>query len=206
MRLFVTVVLLGVVAPVALAQESSYATAAARAFAQGKPLIVFLGVKARPIEGAVVVNAQALVGYDNNAIVVSRPGANWLEWTATLPVDATDADLVNAAGTNAGAVDALSEVNAVRAVRGLPPYVRDDSLTQGAMSAARFRAERRITGHTANDFAHLPAGAFAPSAGCAAWEPGMGWGSCCTYENWTYAGAAYAVGDDGRRYMHLFVR
>jgi hypothetical protein len=30
--------------------------------------------------------------------------------------------------------------------------------------------------------------------------------SCCVYENYTYAGAAWVSGRDGRRYMHLFVR
>ncbi len=63
-----------------------------------------------------------------------------------------------------------------------------------------------MAGHTANDFAAVPAGTSATSAGCAAWDPGMGWGSCCTYDRYTYAGAAYALGGDGKRYMHLFVR
>lgn len=101
--------------------------------------------------------------------------------------------------------DALDEVNAVRAARGLRPYIKDDGLTAGAHNAARFRAERFIAGHTSNDFAALPAGVNATAAGCAAWG-GNEWGSCCTYENWTYAGAAWVRGSDGRRYMHLFVR
>ncbi len=33
-----------------------------------------------------------------------------------------------------------------------------------------------------------------------------GFGACCSYENWNYAGAAAVIGRDGRRYMHLFVR
>jgi len=102
--------------------------------------------------------------------------------------------------------DALDEVNQTRAMRGLRPYVRDDNLTAGAKNVADYRAQRMITGHTANDFAGLPPGVMANASGCAAWAQGSGWGSCCTYENWTYAGAAYSIGPDGRRYMHLFVR
>jgi hypothetical protein len=102
--------------------------------------------------------------------------------------------------------EALAEVNAARAKRGLRPFIKDDRLTLGAINVADFRAERLIAGHTGNDFAGLPDDAVATAAGCAAWEPSWGWGSCCTYENYTYAGAAWAMGRDGRRYMHLFVR
>ncbi len=105
-----------------------------------------------------------------------------------------------------GATEALDEVNAARAARGLPPFAKDDQLTQAAIAAAKHRADYLMAGHTANDFAFLPAGASAHAAGCAAWEPSLGWGSCCTYEGYTYAGAAYALGRDGRRYMHLYVR
>jgi uncharacterized protein YkwD len=97
-------------------------------------------------------------------------------------------------------------VNAQRAARGLRPYVRDDGLTQAAMSCAAFRAERGMFGHTSNDFAFLPAGSTAASAGCAAYPASQGWMSCCVHENYTYAGAAYVTGRDGRRYMQLFVR
>jgi hypothetical protein len=110
------------------------------------------------------------------------------------------------------AEDALEEVNAYRAARGLRPFIRDDGLTQAAQGCADYRAERGITGHC-NDFSFVPEGSMARAAGCAAWAPHWngeewvyGWGSCCTYENWTYAGAAYVIGRDGRRYMHLFVR
>lgn len=102
--------------------------------------------------------------------------------------------------------DALAEVNAVRAARGLPPYRRDAELTIAARLAARYRADYLIAGHTRNDFYFVPAGYHASAAGCAAWQRGDGWGSCCTYERWTYAGAAWCYGRDGRRYMHLFVR
>ncbi len=102
--------------------------------------------------------------------------------------------------------DGLDEVNAKRAARGLRPFIRDEGLTQAARTCARFRAANGLFGHTPNDFAFVPPGAFAASAGCAAYPAGYGWMSCCVYDNYTYAGAAWVTGRDGRRYMHLFVR
>jgi hypothetical protein len=114
-----------------------------------------------------------------------------------------DAGLAPANGMDG---DGLNEVNAQRAARGLRPFVRDEGLTQAARSCASFRAASGLFGHTSNDFAFVPPGAFATSAGCAAYPAGYGWMSCCVYENYTYAGAAWVTGRDGRRYMHLFVR
>jgi hypothetical protein len=106
-----------------------------------------------------------------------------------------------------GAKDALDEVNKERKDKSLTPFVRDTGLTEGAMKCADFRAARLIRGHTSNDFGFLPDGVFAPAAGCAAWSQGEGWGACCTYDReYTRAGAAFSIGKDGRRYMHLFVR
>ena len=110
---------------------------------------------------------------------------------------------------NTGATDAFEEVNAYRAQRGLRPFIRDEGLSIAAGRAAVFRAQHRIEGHVSGgmgDFQFVPAGSFASSAGCAAWPPEMGWGSCCVRDNYTYAGAAWAMGADGQRYMHLFVR
>jgi uncharacterized protein YkwD len=106
----------------------------------------------------------------------------------------------------ASAQQVLDEVNAARAARGLRPFVLDENLARGATACAVFRAQHGLEGHTSNDFGFLPPGTQAQSAGCAAWPAGMGWGSCCTYDNYQYAGAAFCVGLDGRRYMHLFVR
>jgi hypothetical protein len=103
--------------------------------------------------------------------------------------------------------DALAEVNATRAQRGLRPYQHDPLLNQAAQACAKQRATRQISGHLPeSDFHYLPSGASANAAGCAAWTPDWGWGACCTYDNYTYAGAAWVMGQDGRRYMHLFVR
>mgnify|MGYP000078239018 CR=1 FL=1 len=109
-------------------------------------------------------------------------------------------------GTNSECKDALDEVNATRAQRGLRPYINDPLLAQGALACARVRAQQHNAGHTSNDFAYLPSGAQATVGGCAAWTPDWGWGACATYDNYTYCGAAWVLGSDGRRYMHLFCR
>lgn len=105
--------------------------------------------------------------------------------------------------------DALDEVNAARARRGLRPYLRDAGLTQAAQSAATYRATHRIFGHVSGgmgDFRFLPPGSHASAAGCGALEPSWGFRSCAMFESWTYAGAATVRGADGRLYHHLFVR
>lgn len=107
--------------------------------------------------------------------------------------------------------DALDEVNAARAARGLRPYVNDPVLNEGARKCAEWRAVRLCSGHCSlphGDFTLLPSvypvGSCA--GGCAAWPPSLGWGACATYDNYTYCGAAWVMGSDGQRYMHLFVR
>ena len=99
----------------------------------------------------------------------------------------------------ASAQQVLDEVNAARAARGLAPFQLDEGLARGATAWPVFRAQNRIEGHTPNDFRFLPPRAHARAGGCAAWPVGMGWGSCCTYDNYQFAGAAFCVGPDGRR-------
>ncbi len=106
-----------------------------------------------------------------------------------------------------GSNDALAEVNAYRAKRGLPPFQHDPQLTKAALTAATKRAARGIHGHLPeSDFTCLPAGASADAAGCGALEDSWGWGTCCMDDNYSHAGAAWVRGADGLRYMHLFVR
>lgn len=105
--------------------------------------------------------------------------------------------------------DALAEVNAKRATRGMRPYEYDEGLTIAARGAAKYRAERHIFGHVSGgmgDFQFLPRGSTAASAGCAAYPAHMGWLSCDIWESNRYAGAAWWPGSDGKRYMHIFVR
>lgn len=107
---------------------------------------------------------------------------------------------------SAGSDDALDEVNAYRAKRGLPPFKHDPQLTIAAKRAAETRAKALWDGHLSNDFACLPSGATADAAGCGALEDSWGWGTCCMDDNYSHAGAAWVRGSDGRRFMHLFVR
>lgn len=101
--------------------------------------------------------------------------------------------------------DALDRVNAQRAARGLPAFVRDANLTAAAEACASHRATYLLFGHSANDFAFLPAGTSADAAGCAAYPSDYGFMACCTYESYRFAGAASVVGRDGKVYHHLFV-
>jgi hypothetical protein len=185
----------------------AYAAAYSASLKDRIPLLVFVGQSACEISGTRSISVKTFSNAAAPCVVVGvvRDGEMFrkdLSNTPTTPeIRAAIAGL-----SNPGSAEALDEVNATRAARGLRPYIRDANLTSAATACAEFRAARLIAGHTANDFAALPPGTSATSAGCAAWEPEFGWGSCCTYEGYTYAGAAYATGRDGRRYMHLFVR
>ena len=113
------------------------------------------------------------------------------------------------AGKDSSETNALAELNAARAKYNLKPYLPDPGLTQAANTCAERRASRLIAGHLPEgDLSTcVPSGVHAEAAGAAAWEPSSGWGSCCTYATeFTYAGAAWRMGRDGRRYMSLFVR
>ena len=197
-----------------------YPAAYAASMADRVPLLVFVGQPAREVAGMRSISVTTFPETAAPGMVLGIVYTDGQMYRKELNAAATPQDIQatisslsnstsnystsNYASTNSA--EALDEVNAARTARGLRPYARDAYLTAGAMQAAEYRAARLIEGHTGNDFAALPPGGFASSAGCTAWEPGMGWGSCCTYENHTYAGAAYAFGRDGRRYMHLFVR
>ena len=121
---------------------------------------------------------------------------------------AYDAASDNFSASSAPRVDfgCLAEVNALRAARGLRPFLHDSGLTQAAQAAASWRAANHVQGHASNDFSFLPPGASATAAGCAANGPEWGFMACCVYDGYTWAGAASVVGADGRRYCHLFVR
>jgi hypothetical protein len=134
----------------------------------------------------------------------TAPGFEYVS-SYTPVATSSDQNTGTVAATTSGS-DALDEVNALRASRGLRPFIRDDGLTQAAQSCAAFRAEHLMFGHTSNDFAFVPAGTVSSSAGCAAYPPSFGWMSCCVNDGYTYGGAAWVMGRDGKRYMHLFVR
>lgn len=102
--------------------------------------------------------------------------------------------------------DPLACLNAQRARQGLPPFLEDPALTAAAKSCAQIRARSCVFGHI-NDFAHVPPGARADSAGCGCFHPGFGFMACnMDSREFRFAGAAWARGPDGRIYCHLFVR
>lgn len=119
------------------------------------------------------------------------------------------------------AADALDELNVARAHRGLRPFARDAVLSIGAEKCVQYRAARLIEGHVGapknmrpgrwykidgpGDHQFLPAFSNAVG-GAGAARPGEGWRSCCSWENWRYAGAAKVMGRDGQFYYQLFVR
>jgi hypothetical protein len=210
MKSTILAVCLGLTGAVAARAEPGadpYPAAYAASMKDRLPLLVFVGQPARDVSGTRSIAVTTFPDATAPSVVVGvvRDGGMVRADLGGTPSSA-DVRAAVARLANPGSGEALDEVNATRAARGLRPYVRDASLTSAATACAEFRAARLIAGHTANDFAALPPGAHASAAGCAAWEPGMGWGSCCTYEGYAYAGAAYAIGRDGRRYMHLFVR
>lgn len=168
-------------------------------------LIVAIGcsayVEARPCRGGFFASRERIFTRTVTRTRVNATGCQTCPQVVPVPIPAP-----SSAPKKTAFKDALDEVNAARAARGLRPYILDGRLAEAAQLAAQYRAERRIAGHTSNDFGFLPVGSDATAAGCAAWPSELGWGACCTYEAWTYAGAAVAVGPDGQRYMHLFVR
>jgi hypothetical protein len=185
----------------------SYTAAYAASIKDRLPVLVFVGQPAREVTGTRSVTVPTFPNAAAPSVVIGVVRGEEMV-RKDLSGSATAPDIQAAIASLAGpsTPDALDEVNATRAARGLRPYTRDDNLTAAAAGCAEFRAARLIEGHTSNDFAALPAGTSASASGCAAWPVGLGWGSCCTYEGYTYAGASYAMGRDGRRYMHLFVR
>ena len=150
----------------------------------------------------VPASTPAVVLPAGGSVITSSPtGLSGVEHVSySIPATPTLATADGLAG------DGLDEVNAQRAARGLRPFVRDEGLMQAARACAQFRAANGLFGHTSNDFAFVPAGSSASSAGCAAYPANYGWMSCCVYDNHTFAGAAWVTGRDGRRYMQLFVR
>lgn len=148
------------------------------------------------------VQARPFRRYRQIRTISTAPPQEVVSASYDVPVSRTE----SVAGSLASVDDALQEVNSERAKRGLKPFLPDPLLNQAARTCAKIRATKHIEAHLSNDFAHLPAGASATAAGCGALEPSWGWGTCCAYDSYTYAGAAWVMGTDGKRYMHLFVR
>ena len=139
------------------------------------------------------------------------PNGNCAALVPTTPKVATDAPKSPAASPKAiaPATDPLSQVNARRAAAGLRPYVQDPGLTRAAQAAVQYRARLRIRGHVQSgmgDFQFLPTGATAAAAGADWYGATAEFATCAMTDNYTFAGAASAVGPDGEWYHQLFVR
>lgn len=201
---FVALLALLLLASVANAQERSdvhsYAHGRTLAMKDGKHHVVFLGMPARSVGNAVVSHAKHLEGYTGPCIIIANSDKDTTWFVAQLPAQATDADI--AVAMQPPGADALDMVNAQRAQRGLRPYLRDPALTQHAYACAKIRAERRIFGHLNGELS----GVNASCSGCAGNEPSWGFMACDLYANWTYCGAAYVMGSDGKMYCHAFYR
>lgn len=203
MRIVVSLVALLLTA--ALSRADSYSDAYKNSVRDKIPMVVYVGCEAKFIPSVWYCRVEKLEGYPAPCVVVSIPQAEVMLHSKTYsPNDKVT--LPTHASSFTYEVEALHEVNQARASRGLRPFQHDPLLTLAARAAANFRAAMGIAGHTQNDFGFIPSGGSASAAGCAAWSLEWGWGSCCTYDSYTYAGAAWAMGRDGRRYMHLFVR
>lgn len=194
MRFLLAAIAAAILAPLAFADDGFYVVR------QDSPTV---SIDLKSFRGG--ADVQIIGPWHNNRTVLyeTLPAPTRKQIETALAKAKTEWKAANEPRAVAG--DALDEVNAARAQRGLKPFARDEGLTRAAQSAASHRAAHAIGGHTENDFAHLPSGCSADAAGCACWNVGDGWGACCTYEDWPYAGAAAVVGKDGRRYMHLFV-
>lgn len=186
----------------AAAPHHSYEHAYKNAVQDQLPQVTFVNCTVTPIDGTWCCHAGSLEGYPSECVVISVPQGNKMIWLQTLPAKATKADIAAALPKQH---DALDEVNAKRVARGLHPFIKDSGLTIAAINCAKHRAANRIAGHS-NDFSFVPSGSVATAAGCGAMDASWGWQSCCWEENYTYAGAAVVIGDDGNRYMHIFVR
>lgn len=223
-----------------VAQSLGYKEAALLAVANREPLVVFVNCPDRGLYGAVSCYEKSFdpYKYPPACVIVCVPRDGWLIWAATLPTNATAAQISQAAyppeqavqplaspfvsrppldadGNSllpVGAIEAMDELNQQRARNGIPPFIRDDGLTIAAARCASDRAARLVAGHL-NDFAYLPEGSQADASGCGAWEVGtvttrgQTFGTCCMDDvGYRYAGAAWVMGRDGKRYCHLFVR
>ncbi len=169
-----------------------------KAIRDNKSLIVFVGsAKLERYVDARSAHVNTMDGFKDGDIVVFSPSFGGLYRYSTFR-NAKDVTLPPKGD------GAFEQLNAQRAARGLPPYVKDEGLMKAAKAAADFRAANHIEGHTSNDFAFLN-GASSNCAGCAAWAPGE-FGACAAYDSYTYAGAAWTRGSDGLMYCHLFCR
>ncbi len=183
------------------AVKADYPKCYSNAVRDGLPCVVYVDCPVEPIDGAWCCRVESLADFPTGSVVISLPSDGVLYFDRCLKhgekIELRDP------------VDALNNANRERAARGLPPFIRDEGLSQAAKAAATHRAANCIEGHCGGqmgDFAFVPSGTTATAAGCAAWSNDGSFGSCCLYDGYVYAGAATVIGADGRAYHHLYVR
>ena len=102
--------------------------------------------------------------------------------------------------------DGLEEVNRLRRAHGVAEFERDLELNNAAIKLSLHRAKHLIAGHSDDDFGFLWDRKSADASGVGAAKDEWGWCTCCMLDKYRYAGAAWARGRDGQRYMSIFVR
>lgn len=75
---------------------TDYHNAKLEAVKRGKPIVLFIGCKLRPIPGALAYRFDSLPvsGLPKLGIVIGRPLGEGLEWVASLVEDASDDDIL----------------------------------------------------------------------------------------------------------------
>lgn len=113
----------------------------------------------------------------------------------------------------AALADSFEEMNAQRANLGLAPLIRNEDLMKAAQYKAEWLAAHQIKAGRDYWQHRNPDGSFGPMIGAGyiegigAQDPGAGWCSCAMRTIGQHeAGTGLAIGEDGIRYMVLFVK
>lgn len=76
----------------------SYDDACRQAMQTGKPMVTFVGCQQRQVGQRVVVSVRPgkFAGYPQRCIIVGSPEGGMLAWRKTLPIDASDQEIMSA--------------------------------------------------------------------------------------------------------------
>ena len=116
--------------------RADYQKAYDNAVRDNLPCIVFVGCPAERIEGAWSTSVPKLADFPTGAVVISIPSDGILYFDRIIKHGEKIVLL--------DPTDALDNANRERAARGLPPYLRDEGLSQAAKAAATHRAANCI--------------------------------------------------------------
>lgn len=145
----------------------TYDAARVAARSTGKPIVIFVGVKPRAVEGFVSSSAAAWEGYPAKCVVV---GDRNLDWVVTLPENASDADVRKAAAPKASpfapsssadgkfqsaVAEMMHHANNARVARGMPPLAWSPELCNAAQSHANVMATANRLRHSAMGYGEI---------------------------------------------------